>query len=267
MATMQVLRLLHVSDTHNMHAQIEEKFPFPEADILLHTGDLTDHGSMEELCAVNEYFGSLINRFQHIIVIAGNHDVHGNKGEIDIGAVLTNATVLQHEVAEAVLHEYGLKIFGSPWLPWKKASSPGGEGHRFDAIPEGQDILMTHGPAAKIFDCVGRGRWGSCQELNEAIMRARPRVHLFGHLHEQRGTWSRNADGAFVGGVEYQAVPGQPFPSPGPPPSDWPCELVSCNAMANHGGHERSHSVHIAGPARLIVAERFGGEPWQFSLG
>merc|ERR1711939_1177999 len=35
------VRLLHVSDTHGYHDQIAKWFPLQDADILLHTGDLT----------------------------------------------------------------------------------------------------------------------------------------------------------------------------------------------------------------------------------
>jgi Icc-related predicted phosphoesterase len=346
----QHLRLLHISDTHNMQDLIETRFPFPEADILLHTGDMTNHGSMQELVNVNKWFGSLkvnlfdytyedsqqkrlferlqeeqtkqalsdadwkkrvlvkdkdgqtldasivnmggdipeemfpltvsLKRFKEIIVIAGNHDVHGNNGTISMKEVLTNVTVLHHETADVVLQDYGLRIYGSPWCHWMPARNPGGDGHLFDKIPENVDILMTHGPPSKVFDTAGYSQsgnhirchaWGSSPDLNEAIMRAKPRVHLFGHLHEQRGVWQRNSTGEYVGGVEYEAAEGRQFPTTGPPPKDWPCDLVSCNAMCNHEGHEYHATGHaagkcIAGPARLIHATRNGNlERWQFA--
>jgi len=264
-----------------MQEDIESLFPFPEADIFLHTGDLTDDGTLEELMRVNDWFGSLRPRFQHIVVIAGNHDVHGPGGRMNLKEVLFNATVLDHEVANDVLEEFGLKIYGSPWCAWKPSNNPGGEGHLFGNIPPGMDILMTHGPARRIFDTAGYSRsargdnicchpWGSSSDLNEAIMRAQPRVHLFGHLHEQRGVWQRTSSGNYVGGVEYEAAEGQRFPTTGPPPQDWPCDLVSCNAMCNHEGHESratgaKAARQIAGPARLIRAIRNSEqEPWRF---
>jgi len=279
----QVVRLLHASDTHNMHNQIETVFPFPEADIFIHTGDLTEHGAMEEFHSVNEWFGRIKHRFKHILVIGGNHDVHGNRGTIDLKNVLSNATVLHHEMADAVLKEFGLQIYGSPWCAWKPSADPGGKDHLFGQIPNAIDVLMTHGPPLHIFDTadyeeVGKGKkkkivcytWGSSPDLNDAIQRAQPRVHMFGHLHEQRGVYQRDQSGNYVGGVEYQAVPGHRFPTTGGPPKDWPCDLISCNAMCNHEGHEHALSgeahAHIAGPARLILAQRDGEhEHWHFS--
>jgi len=261
------VRLLHVSDTHNMHWQIEDVYPFPEAEILLHTGDMTNHGTLKELRSVNDWFGTIKHRFKHILVIAGNHDVHGNGGKINLKRVFTNATVLHHELAVTVLSQFDLRIYGSPWCHWKPARDPGGKGHMFDRIPEGTDILMTHGPAYGIFDNAGYRKvfsWGSSRDLNGAILRARPRVHLFGNLHEQRGVWQKDCSGKYVGGVEYQAKPGQSFPTKGEPPISWPCDLISCNAMCNH--HNEGRSAHIAGKARLIVASRWSeDEPWHFT--
>jgi Icc-related predicted phosphoesterase len=276
----EVIRLLHVSDTHSMHNQIEASYPFPEADILIHTGDLTNRGSMEEFHSVNEWLGRIRHRFKHILIIAGNHDVHGNNGETDLKAVLGNATVLHHEVADEVLKEFGLRVYGSPWCAWKPAVDPGGHGHLFNKIPDVIDVLMTHGPPEDIFDTAGyemRGSkiklypWGSSSDLSDAIKRAKPLAHMFGHLHEQRGVYQRDQAGHFIGGVEYEVKPGQPFPTTAAPPKDWPCDLISCNAMCNHSGHESAVSGtatdrHIAGPARLILAKRTGEhEQWQFT--
>lgn len=180
---------------------------------------------------------------------------------------LTNATVLNHEVAQDVLEEFGLRIYGSPWLASKSGGDPGGKGHMFHNIPKGTDILMTHGPARNILDSVSqRSSWGSSWDLNNAIMAARPRVHCFGHLHEQRGFWQRDSSGKYVGGVEFKDYKGRAFPTKGPPPHDWPCDVVSCNAMANHGTHDHK-KTHIAGPARLILAQRASPhEPWRFTV-
>jgi predicted phosphodiesterase len=280
-----------------MHDEIEEEFPLPDADIFLHTGDFTNHGSLEQLRSVNAWFGKIKHRFKHMLVIPGNHDVL--RGRVDFEDVLTNVTVLNHEIANAVLQQFGLRVYGSPWCLWQDPGDPGSECNLYHKIPvaddplERVDILMTHGPADGIFDTAhyeeARTKkkkkklrtqvettikcysWGSSADLNDAIKRARPRVHLFGHLHEQRGFWQRNSEGDYVGGVEYEPVAGQRFPTTGPPPEGWPCDLVSCNAMCNHGGHEEVATgepspAHIAGPARLILASQSSKrEPWRFT--
>jgi len=261
------VRLLHLSDTHGMQEQIEKRFPLQDADILLHTGDLTNNGRKDQLRKVNAWFGEIKHRFKHILVIAGNHELSSASwcGRADLKEILTNATVLKHEVAQVVFEEFGLRIYGSPWLASKRGDDPGGPGHLFHKIPCDTDVLMTHGPARNILDSTnGRNSWGSSRDLNDAIMRARPRVHLFGHLHEQRGMWQRDASGKYIGGVEFVDGKGKIFPTKGPPPRDWPCDIISCNAMASHPGKDHSRT-HIAGPARLIIAERLNKhEPWRF---
>ena len=103
--------------------------------------------------------------------------------------------------------------------------------------------------------------------LRQHIEQARPALHLFGHLHEQRGVWFRDGPGPgpYLGGVEYQLVPGEEFPTWDPPPPEYPCQLISCNAMLNHSGMEGVQK-RIAGPGRLIRAERNEDGEWHFSL-
>ena len=50
-------------------------------------------------------------------------------------------------------------------------------------------------------------------------------------------------------------------------PSTYPCQLISNNAMTNHSGIEGVAIRKIAGPARIIIAERVssaGG--WSFRV-
>jgi len=78
-------------------------------------------------------------------------------------------------------------------------------------------------------------------------------MHLFGHLHEQRGLWKKGPHG-FEGGIEYRKRPNAaPFVTSGPPPANYPCEIVSCNAMQNHQDEQRARC--IAGPGRLILVK------------
>ena len=52
-------------------------------------------------------------------------------------------------------------------------------------IPNGVDIVMTHGPPLGIFDkCLSPWSDVGCLHLHRAIRRARPRMHCFGHIHE-----------------------------------------------------------------------------------
>jgi hypothetical protein len=49
------------------------------------------------------------------------------------------------------------------------------------------DIMITHGPPAGVLDTVVNGGSVGCEGLFAAVKRARPRVHVFGHIHEGYG--------------------------------------------------------------------------------
>lgn len=52
----------------------------------------------------------------------------------------------------------------------------------------GVDVMLTHGPPLGVLDAVrgGTERVG-CEWLMKAVRRARPRLHVFGHIHEGYG--------------------------------------------------------------------------------
>jgi predicted phosphohydrolase len=80
----------------------------------------------------------------------------------------------------------GLRIWGSAvTLPGGGAfgkSNPTDREKHWAAVPEGIDILITHGPPFGILDH-GCGH----PELLQAVRRIRPKLHLFGHLHGAYG--------------------------------------------------------------------------------
>ncbi|KAJ5808002.1 hypothetical protein N7474_009271 [Penicillium riverlandense] len=72
------------------------------------------------------------------------------------------------------------------------------------------DMMITHGPPLGIFDEVAHGARVGCPHLLRAAERARPRLHVFGHIHEgygaARGTWDAFAEG----GVRLEDVKTDP---------------------------------------------------------
>ncbi|KAJ5920308.1 hypothetical protein N7516_011166 [Penicillium verrucosum] len=69
------------------------------------------------------------------------------------------------------------------------------------------DILLTHGPPVGILDQVPPDMNVGCEHLLRAARRAKPRLHLFGHIHEgwgaQRGVWDDEAGD----GIKLEDVP------------------------------------------------------------
>ena len=60
------------------------------------------------------------------------------------------------------------------------------------------DILVTHGPPLGLLDMTNRGTSAGCLHLLRAVMRSRPLIHCFGHIHEGMGTgrveWAKHVD-------------------------------------------------------------------------
>ena len=61
------VRFVCISDNHG------RTFPVPDGDVLLHAGDLTELGRIEEMECVAEWIYSLPHPVK--ILIGGNHDV------------------------------------------------------------------------------------------------------------------------------------------------------------------------------------------------
>lgn len=91
-----------------------------------------------------------------------------------------------------------LRVYASPFTPslsgdWGFQYHPN-DGHNFE-IPVTVDIVITHGPPKGILDRTD-GRYAGCPRLFQAVARAKPRLHCFGHIHERWGgklvTWMKS---------------------------------------------------------------------------
>lgn len=178
------LKLVLISDTHNLH----ERLDVPAGDILLFAGDMADKGTLKEVADFNHFLGNLPHK--HKIMICGNHDFAFERTPAEAQALITNATYLQDE---AITVE-GLKIYGTPWQPWFHNWAfnlqRGAEiREKWDLIPADTDILITHGPPMGIGDKTFMGQQVGCEELAEVVKLIKPKIHLFGHIHEAAGQW------------------------------------------------------------------------------
>jgi Icc-related predicted phosphoesterase len=185
-----------VSDTHGRHKRIEE---VPDGDVLISAGDFTTRGiSRSEI----KSFGAWMDKqpHKHKLVIAGNHDFMFERDPRLARNQLKgyDLTYLQDDAVELD----GVKFYGSPWQPefcnWA-FNLPRGEAllEKWKQIPDDTDVLITHGPPYGILDeapdfhnrdaMVNCG----CNELAKEIFhRVRPKVHIFGHIHEGYGEHS-----------------------------------------------------------------------------
>jgi predicted phosphohydrolase len=180
------MRIVCLSDTHNLHDRIS----VPEGDLLVHSGDATMRGTPQEVRAFFDWLEGLPHR--HKVVVAGNHDFLFEREPALARALVHGAVYLEDSGAEIE----GLRIWGSPWQPWffdwafnLRRGAPLRE--KWDLIPGGTDVLITHGPPCGVLDPVEAGELVSCADLLEAVERVRPRLHVFGHIHEGYGRETR----------------------------------------------------------------------------
>ena len=182
------MKLVIISDTHGMF----EKVHVPNGDVFIHAGDIMGRSSMFNIAYFDHWLGTLPHT--HKIVIAGNHDRDFETNPKEARSRITNAIYLEDEAFEID----GIKFYGSPWQPWFldwAFNLPRGAElkAKWDLIPEETDVLITHGPSYGVLDQVLSGEHVGCEELAKAIARIKPKLHIFGHIHEGYGM--REVDG------------------------------------------------------------------------
>lgn len=180
-----MLRLVVMADTHLYHHDLE----VPDGDVLIHAGDMTRSGTLEQLAEVADWLRAMPHR--HKLVVAGNHDRALELEPEPARAVFDGLTYLQDE---SVTLE-GVKFYGSPWQPafhsWAFNVPRGPELARIWArIPDDTDVLITHGPPRGIGDRCGMEERAGCEDLRARVEQVAPRLHVFGHIHQDRGRWT-----------------------------------------------------------------------------
>src|SRR5262249_28918150 len=90
----------------------------------------------------------------------------------------------------------GLKIYGSPWTPlfcdWAFMLPDADLASKWDKIPSGLDVLITHGPPFGILDWTNRKEHAGSATLINRVHEVKPRLHVFGHIHEAAGRTESN---------------------------------------------------------------------------
>jgi predicted phosphohydrolase len=168
----------------------------PEGDVLLHAGDLSLRGTLPEIVPQLEWLSSLSHPYK--IFIAGNHDFFFEDYPGQVATLLGKFPDLIY-LQDSEVRVGGIKIWGSPWQPefnnWAfnlERGEPLRE--KWALIPEDTDILITHGPPYGILDYANfSAEHCGCENLFERIVSIRPKVHLFGHIHEGAGVLNQEA--------------------------------------------------------------------------
>jgi len=209
------LRIVCMSDTHGKHWEMRDKVP--DGDIFIHAGDFSfkmrKNDAEEAMEDFNAWLGTLPHTYK--IVIAGNHEIALNDYTLfQIQRRLSNCIYLQ----DSGVSVEGLKIYGTPWTPSCNMgfsdSHSNLEQRIWPKIPLKTDILISHMPPFNIKDIAYDPRntnavacsvckqmhrryshWGS-KGLRERVRVVRPKVHIFGHVHNRyrQPIFSRDAE-------------------------------------------------------------------------
>ncbi|MEO8361718.1 MAG: metallophosphatase domain-containing protein [Vicinamibacteria bacterium] len=179
------MRLVLISDTHNRQAQLS----LPDGDALVHAGDFTMSGTEKEIRDFGDWLQA--RPHAHKIVIAGNHD---RLFETDPARARSLISPHIHYLLDSEVTLDGVRIWGSPWQPWFMDwafNLARGEAiaAKWALIPDGIDVLITHGPPLGVGDRTAHGENVGCADLLAAMERVKPRLSAFGHIHEGYGVY------------------------------------------------------------------------------
>ncbi|NNJ13685.1 metallophosphoesterase, partial [Chloroflexales bacterium ZM16-3] len=84
----------------------------------------------------------------------------------------------------------GVQIYGSPWTPslgWAFSRSPMALQDHWAELPDGIDVLITHGPPLGARDQDAKRQHCGDAALAAAVRELRPRLHIYGHIHAGYG--------------------------------------------------------------------------------
>ncbi len=174
-----------ISDLHGFYPELEG------GDLLIVAGDLTGRDSAIEHHVATQWICT--QNYKKKIFIAGNHDNYWVQRSL-----FWQDEFNTEYLCDSGTEFEGLKIWGSPWSQAFEAMNPLCKAFTYDKeeeveskfslIPADVDILITHSPPFAIFDMTKNDRHvGSTHLLANLLSRIRPKLHVFGHIHEGYG--------------------------------------------------------------------------------
>lgn len=175
-----------ISDLHGKYPKLAG------GDLLIIAGDLTKRDSWGNYLDLQRWLNE--QEYGEIILIAGNHDNLIQTSDV-VDDLLYEHTYLE----DSGTCWNGLKIWGSPWTKSFEDCSPHCKAFMLDTdeqlnekwskIPHDVDILITHSPPYTILDKTIDGEQvGGTFLMGALIYCFRPKLWVFGHIHESYGT-------------------------------------------------------------------------------
>jgi predicted phosphodiesterase len=216
------MKIVCISDTHNRHKEID----VGSGDILIHAGDATGRGYLKEVRKFMEWYAAQDFAYKIFIAGNHDWGWEGTKMGEEVKQKLEKEAkelglIYLNDSGVTIKHlDTGkdIKIWGSPVQPefcnwaFNRSVSPLAPKDPYhhphgihpwikphwDKIPDDTDIIITHGPPEGIRDQVltmqarysGMSEYENvgCPHLMDAIKnRIKPKMHVFGHIHEEYG--------------------------------------------------------------------------------
>jgi len=185
------MKIVAISDIHGFLPDI------PPCDIFLLGGDvcpLDNHSVSHQKKWTKKDFKSWLEHIpaKHICWIAGNHDFYFQGSKHVIHTMAPHIHYLQDQSIDID----GIKIFGTPWTPvfggWAFMKHDIDLYSNFSKIPEGTDIILSHGPAYGYCDTIMQ--WNDITPLGSRtllteIKRVNPKYVISGHIHSADHNW------------------------------------------------------------------------------
>ena len=182
------MKILHISDTHSKHYLLRN---LPPADIIVHSGDMSENGTESEVLDFLNWFCDLDYKYK--IFIAGNHDFCLDGEQIE--GLPDNCHYLCYSGVEIE----NVKFWGVPYFLSNELN--GYTEQLASKIPNETNILITHRPPYGILDFDDGNNFG-CVDLLQAVQKVRPKYHLFGHVHAgygiEKSQWTTFANASLV---------------------------------------------------------------------
>lgn len=198
-----------LSDTHNQQfsRQMQPNYCMdnPEhKDIIVHAGDATVRGTMGEIHAFADWVAEVSRKVQAFIFVPGNHD-WGFYAHTSIAMAYFKDIQNFHLLEDSGLTIDSVKFWGTPvtkdYIPdaaskvlrrrgadgWAWGRSEEQLANHWKLIPDDTNVLITHSPPLGILDSNGKQSFGS-PSLLKRIQEIKPKYHVFGHIHDSRGS-------------------------------------------------------------------------------
>ncbi len=176
----------------------------PECDLLILAGDICPHfdkkaGTPKDITGQAAWLDTIVRGWlgkqpaKAIVTIWGNHDFVGLRSDL----VPKLPWIL---LEDSVVRFQRFMIYGTPWTPtffdWAFMNDEEDLVKRFAQIPEGMDILVSHGPPRYCCDRLDSGERTGSKALFDRLrtMEKPPKAVVCGHIHVGRGYGFINRD-------------------------------------------------------------------------